>query len=268
MSVAGGKNTTTANVAGLLVDLDGTLYLAGRAIDGVAAALSALRASGMKLLFTTNTSARLPDALSTQLQSLGLTVVPDEIFGPVQAAAAYLAARPDPRALLLVDPAVLPLLDRFSSPGAQADTVVIGDMGDRMTFALLNQAFRRLREGAELVALQKNPFWFAPDGPTIDCGAFVSALEFSSGKTAQVVGKPSPLFFELALRTLGLRAEQVLAVGDDVTTDIAGAVRAGLRSLLVRTGKFSVEALARSEARPTAVVDSFAEVPAWLEGLR
>ncbi|MFA6226457.1 MAG: HAD-IA family hydrolase [Methanoregula sp.] len=114
-------------------------------------------------------------------------------------------------------------------------------------------------DGAELIALEKN-HWMAHDGLSLSAGPFVQALEFASGKTAMVMGKPSKTFFDLALRDMGLRNEQVAMIGDDITTDIGGAHHAGMRSILVRTGKFLEDAVRNATVKPTHIIDSIAHL--------
>jgi ribonucleotide monophosphatase NagD (HAD superfamily) len=94
----------------------------------------------------------------------------------------------------------------------------------------------------------------------LDAGPFVAALEYATGVTAEVVGKPSPAFFELACAELGLPASQVVCVGDSLENDCLGARQAGCRTILVRTGIFTQETLARSAVQPDLVIDSIAEL--------
>ena len=102
------------------------------------------------------------------------------------------------------------------------------------------------------------------EGFNLDTGAFVQLLEYGSGKTARVIGKPSPDFFRLAIDQIDCSSEQVVVVGDDVTTDIAGAQAIGALSVLVRTGKYSDETLECSAVKPDLIVDSIADVPQLL----
>ena len=142
--------------------------------------------------------------------------------------------------------------------------VVVEDLGVDWTFESLNQAFRHVLTGSALVAVQKNRYWRGPDGLTMDAGPFVAALEYASGKHAVTVGKPSPAFFAAAARSLDMPVSQMVMVGDDVTTDVRGAVAAGLRGVLVRTGKFRVEDL--ELARSDVVIDSVADLPVHILG--
>ena len=100
----------------------------------------------------------------------------------------------------------------------------------------------------------------APGGLFLSAGPFVQALEFASGKTAIIMGKPSKTFFELALRDMGLRADQVAMIGDDILTDIGGAHTAGMQGILVRTGKYRKEAVENAVVKPTFVINSIAQL--------
>jgi HAD superfamily hydrolase (TIGR01458 family) len=121
-------------------------------------------------------------------------------------------------------------------------------------------------DGAELIALQKNRYWLTPDGLSLDVGPYVAALEYATSAEALVVGKPAPAFFASALDAMGVPAERAAMVGDDVESDVGGALAAGLAGILVRTGKYHEDAVQRSGVEPTAVVDSIADVPALLGG--
>jgi HAD superfamily hydrolase (TIGR01458 family) len=144
------------------------------------------------------------------------------------------------------------------------DAVIAGDLGDRWDYEVLNRAFRRLMDGAELIALQKNRYWETSEGISLDAGPFVAALEYATGREAEVLGKPSDAFFQLALSELGVGADAVAMVGDDVEADVGGAMDAGLAGILVRTGKYREDQVRASGIEPTATVDSIAEVPQLL----
>ncbi|KXZ53314.1 hypothetical protein GPECTOR_7g1208 [Gonium pectorale] len=136
-------------------------------------------------------------------------------------------------------------------PGAEsgAGVVVIGDMGSEWSYRELNRAFRYFKD---------------VDGLSLDVGPFTAALEFAADEKAIILGKPDPLIFRLAAESLGLEASEVVMVGDDVRGDVGGAQAAGLRGLLVRTGKFRPEDLQQGVA-PDGLLASIAELPAWWE---
>ena len=142
--------------------------------------------------------------------------------------------------------------------------MILGDCGEEFGYALLNRAFRLLIDGAELIALQKNRFWLTPGGIALDVGPFVAALEYAASTDAFVVGKPAPAFFASALGGTGVAAAEAAMVGDDIESDIGGALDAGMAGILVRTGKFRAEAVRAAGIRPTAIIDSIADLPALL----
>jgi len=143
--------------------------------------------------------------------------------------------------------------------------VVVGDAGDLLTYASLNGAFRNLLRGADLIALEKDRSWMGADGMMLSAGPFVTALEYASGKSARVMGKPSPDFFALALASLGVQPGQAVMIGDDVVTDVGGAISCGLSGILVRTGKYGEDALRSARVAPTAILSSIADLPEYLE---
>ncbi len=98
----------------------------------------------------------------------------------------------------------------------------------------------------------------------MDAGAYVAGLEYAAGVEAEVIGKPTRAYFDAALAELDAGPAEAVMVGDDVESDIGGAKAAGLRAVLVRTGKFREESLAAAEVQPDGVVESIAEVPAFL----
>jgi HAD superfamily hydrolase (TIGR01458 family) len=250
----------------VLLDLDGVLYVEDEPIPGAVEAVAALRAQGLALRFVTNTTSRPRRAILERLQRLGFDVASGELVTPARLAVEHCLRAGRRRALLLVGEGLREDLAGLEAVERGADAVIVGDLGEAFDYAVLNRAFRELLGGAELVALQKNRYWRTPDGLSLDVGPFVAALEYASGQTAVVVGKPARAFFDAILAEAGVRAAAAVMVGDDVESDIGGALHAGLAGILVRTGKYREEALAAAGVRPTATVDSIAAVPDLLAG--
>jgi HAD superfamily hydrolase (TIGR01458 family) len=123
--------------------------------------------------------------------------------------------------------------------------VVVGDMGASFTFRRLNVAFRAVLNGAELVALHKKRMWRTEDGLFMDAGPFVVALEYATGMSAVVMGKPSESYLTMVLDELKLEPSRVAMIGDDIEIDVQGAKRLGLQGWLVKTGRFRREDLGR-----------------------
>jgi HAD superfamily hydrolase (TIGR01458 family) len=258
---------TVCAVRAVLLDLDGVLYVEDEPIAGAVDAVERLRRTGVGIRFVTNTTTRSRAATLSHLGALGFEVVEGELMTPVVLARQLCHDRCHQRvALFVADETDFEGLDVVSGEQG-ADAVIVGDLGDRWTYAELNRAFRVVMEGADLIALQKNRFWQRADGLALDAGPFVAALEYATGSEATVVGKPSPDFFGEVLRGLDTQAADALMVGDDVDTDIGGAMAAGLAGVLVRTGKYRDGLVRASDVAPTAIVDSMADVPELIAGL-
>jgi HAD superfamily hydrolase (TIGR01458 family) len=115
-------------------------------------------------------------------------------------------------------------------------------------------------DGADLLALENDRYWMAPDGLSLSAGPIVRALEFASGKTALVLGKPSQEFFSLALQDMNLLPHETIMIGDDIQTDIGGAFHAGMRGILVRTGKYRRDSAEAAPVQPALTIDSIAHL--------
>jgi HAD superfamily hydrolase (TIGR01458 family) len=252
--------TPLRGIRALLVDLEGTVYQHGRLIPGAVEALAAAEKRGIPHRFVTNTTSRPRSVIVRDIAAMGLVVDPDALFTAPRAARAYLLGKGHRRVHMLARPTLLEDLEGIESVDAGADAVLLGDLGEGMTFARLNSAFRLLLEGAELVTLARNRYWKDRGGLMLDIGAFAAALEYGSNKKATLVGKPAPAFFAAALASLGVAPAEAAVVGDDLESDVHGGQAAGMRGILVRTGKFREGDLERTEVRPDAVLDSLADL--------
>jgi len=243
----------TSKVRGVLIDLAGVLHVDDQAIPGAVEALRSLRGSGLPLRFLTNTTRSPRSRIVSSLRHMGFAVEPDEIQTAVLATRHVVEQR-KLRPHYLVHPDII---DELGGSHADPNVVVLGDAGPHFTFAALNEAFRLLMRGYPLIAMARNRYFREIDGLTLDMGAFVSALEFSGGVTAEVVGKPAVAFFHSALDQLGIAPEQAVLIGDDLADDIGGAQAVGIPGILVRTGKFRAGDDVHPQIRPASVADDF-----------
>ncbi len=247
----------------LLLDIDGVLVVGSEPVPGAVKALGRLReiAGGVRLL--TNTTSRSRAAIAAGLREGGFEVEDEEVLTPAALTRALCRERGYERVELLASDSLREDLTGLAEAGPEedADAVVLGDLGDGFTAAVLNRAFRRLLDGAALIALQHNRYWRSDEGLVLDVGAYAAALEYGAGVEATVVGKPSGDFFAAALDDLGTGPEEAVMVGDDAEADIGGGLDAGIAAVLVRTGKFSEAALEASGVVPTATIDSLADLP-------
>jgi phospholysine phosphohistidine inorganic pyrophosphate phosphatase len=254
---------------GYLLDLDGTLYSGGAAIPGAVAALDRLRRRHIPVRLVTNTTSRSRAMLVERLRGYGFEVSIEEVFTATLAGnvlartAGYRCIAPFMPEPALQDMAELELTGGTSnrSQGCVPQAVIVGDLGERWSYALLQEAFEYVMAGAELIALSRDRYWWNQDRLALDAGPFVAALEFATGKSAAVAGKPSPSFYAAALQSLEVEsADSVVMIGDDLWSDVEGAQRAGLQGWLVRTGKYRETALRESAILPDRILESVAEL--------
>jgi phospholysine phosphohistidine inorganic pyrophosphate phosphatase len=252
--------------------MDGVVYNSDQPIAGAAEALRWVRTQGIPHLFVTNTTSRARSVLVGKLQRFGIPAAESEILTPAVAAADWLRSTNAGGIALFLRPSTrnefagLPCLGDDAERGASY--VVVGDLGDLWDFRTLNRAFRLLHYNPEatLIALGMTRYWLASDGISLDVAPFVAALEHATGRKARVFGKPAAAFFQAASTRLGLPAEDLLMIGDDIDGDIGGAQAAGLRGVLVKTGKFRPSDL-EGGIQPHAVLASVAELPACWDRL-
>jgi HAD superfamily hydrolase (TIGR01458 family) len=256
-------------MAAILLDIDGVLHVSGEPVPGGGDAIRALRADGHRLRFVTNNTTRAREQLAGELRELGIELEADELTTTPVAAARLLAGT---RVLALTMAAVKgDLAAEVELVERDAEVVLLGgadesdETGRVFGYENLNRGFAEIEAGARLVCLHRNRWWrVGLNRKLLDAGLFVVGLEYAAGVEAEVIGKPSRAYFQAALDALGARQEEAVMVGDDVETDVGGAKALGMRGVLVRTGKFEEKTLAVADPQPDAVIDSIADLPAFL----
>jgi HAD superfamily hydrolase (TIGR01458 family) len=199
---------------------------------------------------------------------MGIEVEEEELQTTPRAAATALAGR---RVLAMTMHAIVGEFEGVELVGEDAEAVLIGGADEtpetNLVFSYMNlaRAFHELEAGADLYCLHKNRWWQTKRGPALDAGAFVAGLEYAAQVEATVLGKPSTAYFEAALKALDGEPGLTWMVGDDIEADIAGAQAHGMRTILVRTGKFRPDAVEASRVRPDGIISSIAQLPDWLE---
>jgi HAD superfamily hydrolase (TIGR01458 family) len=274
-------------VRGLLLDLDGVLIVRNEAFPPAVTALGELRRRGIPFRVMTNTSLMSRATLAEWGRKTGIDVPAERIISSLSASAAYTAREfPGAPLYVLASPDArseftgqrLLTNEEASAPDASAAAVVVGDSPDDVTYDTLNRAFRLIQRGAALIGMHRNRWWVTPDGPRLDSGAFVAGLEYATERPALILGKPAREFFAEGVREIAadlgvsrLPRHDVAMVGDDVWSDVLGAQRAGLRGVLVLSGKHGAAEVERAAAqrrgggRPDAIAPTLADVVSALD---
>ena len=247
----------------VIFDLDGVVYLGADPVPGAAAAINRLRARNKPLVYATNNASRRPDEVAELLTGLGVPAGADEILTSPQAAAALLADRVPPGAPVLIvgtDALGTEVAGVGLKPVSSAEdrpVAVVQGYGPGVGWPELAEACVAIRAGALWVATNADRTLPSSRGPLPGNGALVAALATALDRGPdEVVGKPAPALFQRAAQRTGAR--RPLVVGDRLDTDIEGAVRAGMDSLLVLTGVSTAADLlaAPPHQRPTHVAEN------------
>jgi len=256
------SNGSSPRISGVLLDLGGVIYVGSTPIKGALAAVERLRNAGLPLRFITNTTRRSRRQLMDDLRQMGLRVSNEELLTPAILVRAHLEKH-------MLSPFLVvhrELEEDFADlPSGRAEAVVVGDAGEYFTYDRLNCAYRKMVEGAALLALAKNRNFKDADGElSLDAGPFVAALEFATKSQAVLFGKPSSDFFGAAVEDLGYPASKIVMIGDDAEADVGGAISAGLMGILVRTGKYRPGDETKLPTAPDLVAENLEEAAQWI----
>jgi glycerol-1-phosphatase len=254
-----------ASYDAFLVDLDGTVWVGGEPVPGADLALASLRGAGKRLVFVTNDSRSSAGELAGRLRDSGIAAEPEDVLtaGVVTARAA--AQHGAKSAYVIGAPALRDALEeaglRLCGPedAAEAEAVVVA-LHPGFDYAELRAATRALHAGAALFATNREPALPMPDGYWPGTGAILAAVEFASGKSATICGKPERELFEQALERLETAPERAAIIGDGLKPDVAGAAAAGIGTVLVLTGNASRSDADRADPAPDHVIESIAEL--------
>jgi HAD superfamily hydrolase (TIGR01450 family) len=249
---------------GLLVDLDGVVWIGREMVPGSVEALRELLAAGVEIVFVTNNPGKPAAEYARRLTEVGVETAPERVVTAGEATAGLAAERAGEGAAAFVigapafhetvAAAGLRLLE--GEAGREADLVVVsGHRG--FDYDELLTATLALQGGAALFATSRDPTMPMPGGPWPGTGAVLAAVETASGARAEIGGKPEPHLFEMARERIG-GAERVAMVGDRISSDIEGGRRAGLKTVLVLSGATSREQAHAADPRPDHVIADLA----------
>lgn len=251
---------------GFMIDMDGTVYKGGVPIPGAREFITFLKERGIPFTFLTNNSAHGRSFYLQKLTRLGFDVGIDNILTSTIATIRYLLSeRPGRTVYPVAVPEVVDEMRAAGIPLVEKDPdIVVLTFDTTITYEKINDAFHFLRSGAELIATHPDDLCPTEDSYDIDIGPFIRMFEQMCQTTATVIGKPNGLMLEMASRELGVLPEDTVMVGDRLYTDIEMAVRAGTQSILVLSGETDMSMVEGWGKRPTAIVDSVADIPGMI----
>jgi len=241
-------------------DLDGVLsvgkenprYLGGREV------INKIRSQGKKAFILTNDSTHTRQEIQQNLTRVGFTFAIEEILTSSFLTAAYLTQKYGETSFFLVGENGLKreLEAAGHHPNNQNPQVVVVGFDRGLTYEKLDDALRLLRKGAELVGSYGGAVYMSDHGPALSAGPIIKALEYGSGKKAVMIGKPSPRMFRSALWLAHEKPSNAVMIGDQIETDLLGAQRAGVHTILVLTGVESRETIHSSKVKPDLMIQT------------
>ena len=245
-------------------DLDGVLsigkenprYLGGRRL------IAKVKSLGKKTSLLTNDSTHTRNEIQQNLSRLGFTFDLQEILTSSYLTALYLTKRFGKAGFFLVGEEGL-RRELEAAGHYQTDerpNVVVVGFDRKLTYEKLDKALRVLKNGAFLIGSYGGAVFMSDHGPALSAGPIVKALEYASGKRAIMIGKPSPRMFRLALEHAMEKPSKAVMVGDQIETDILGAKKAGVHTVLVLTGVENRETTSRSKTKPDMIIESLDEL--------
>jgi len=247
-----------SDLQAILFDLDGVLYIGDAVISGAVETVNRLQQFEHRIAGITNTTTQPQRIIAEKLAKMGISIQASAIYTPAALANRVIGNK---KAALFIRNSLLEEFENIRQSSTQPDYIVMGDIGgEGYPPETLRTIFEMVMEGAQVLALHKNRFWQKSDGLHLDLGVFVAAIEYATGKDAMVLGKPSTEFFHGICRELDVLPEHTLMVGDDIESDIGGAKRAGLKTVLVQTGKYREAFVKQTGIKADLVIPSIADL--------
>ena len=254
-------------VKGILLDIEGVLLEEDTVIPGAVECLDKITSKNeIKLRFLTNTTTKPLTEIFNNLKSHGFSLKPNNIFSPVIAARNFLEQKKIAKICLISNPALKQDFSDFIFDDNRPKAVILGDIYKNFDWEKLNNAFQLIKENnAVFIALHKNKYCLRGNKISLDLGPFVKALEYATDKEAVLMGKPDKLFFDMAIKNMNLSSKNVVMVGDDIHSDIAGANKNNIFSIQVKTGKYQKADKESRFIQPNMRLDSIADLRYYID---
>ena len=243
-----------------LFDMDGVLsigkehprYLAGREV------VARIKSSGKQTFVLTNNSTHSRREVHRSLLHLGFDFKIEDVLTSSYLTAIYLTQKFGQVNFFLVGEDGLRReleAENHHFTDSKPDVVVVG-FDRRLTYEKLDLALRFLRKGVPLIGSYGGAVYMSENGPALSAGPIIKALEYGSHRRAVMIGKPSPRMFRLALKLACEEAKYAVMVGDQIETDLIGAKKAGVHTVLVLSGVETEDSVKRSPVKPELVIEN------------
>ncbi len=243
---------------GFLFDLNGVFYEDENIITGANETIEWLKKNSIPYKFISNNSTLSRKLFVEKLKKIGLKINISDVITSNYAGVLTIKKMGLKNCKLIMTEEAKLDYKKFQLQNKKIDAIVIGDIGEKWSFSLMNELMNDVISGAEIIALHKGKYYQSQGKLKIDCGAFVAGLEYSTSKKAISIGKPKKSFFDLAAFDLG--TNKICLVGDDLHNDIEGGQKMGYKTILVKTGKYRQNIFDKSKIKPDFCIPSIKEL--------
>ena len=266
------------DIRALIIDMDGVLWHGDRPQAGLIEFFQTLRHLKMPFVLATNNASLTAAQYVDKLAKMSVTISENEILTSGMATALFLSRRYDAeqtRAFVIGGiGARQPLLDLgftltdlYETKPEQSPHLVVCGLDRELSWDKLATATINIRAGAHFFGTNGDTSLPTEHGVTHGNGAILAALQTATGISPTIIGKPEPIIYRLALELLGMDMKHTVAIGDRLDTDILGAVRTGIRSVLVLSGISTEQDLLQVDYAPTWIVPDIRDITCALHKL-
>lgn len=240
----------------LFFDLSGVIYEGKQIIPNAPQIIEQARQQGILLRFVTNTATQSSQDIIAKLQCMQIFIAPEELFTAPIAAQHYIQ-RQKLRPLCIIHKSIQADFAHINQDNPNC--VVLGDAREELHYTILNKAFQLCKQGAPLMGIGLNKYFKNESGLQLDAGAFIQGIAWAADIQPIIIGKPSQDFFAEIVASTPFEAHQCLMIGDDVISDVKGAIDSGLQACLVKTGKYLPEDLEKLP-KSASIIESIADL--------
>ncbi|MCH5248586.1 MAG: HAD-IIA family hydrolase [Lachnospiraceae bacterium] len=261
------KGRIIENIKCFALDMDGTVYLGEKWIDGALDFLKKIEESGRSFVFVTNNSSKNPAVYVDKLHRMGLDVGEEKLITSAQAAIRYLQENfPDKKVFLLGNPM---LCEQFEQAGIMLDDetpdVVVTAFDTTLNYDKMCKVCDFVRAGLPYIATHPDFNCPTETGFIPDIGAIHEFINASAFRYPDcIIGKPNGYIVDYLVDRVGVEREAIAMVGDRLYTDIAAGVNNGLKSILVLSGEAALSDVKDAEALPHLIFDSVRDITVFL----
>lgn len=255
-------------IKALILDMDGVLWRDTEPIGDLPVIFHKIDERGWKIAYVTNNATRSVDQYVSKLASFGVAAEPDQIINSGLATAKYLQERypSGGQVYILGEEGLFATLEDYGfTHSVEQPLAVIASLDREVDYHKLKIASSFIRAGIPYLGTNPDPSLPTPEGYIPGTGAILAALTAASGQSPEIMGKPSPVMYQIALSGLAIAPANALAVGDQMPTDIAAGVQAGCQTALVLTGVSTRETARLFDFRPTYIADNLTQLMDDLE---